>query len=81
MDGNLVSQREEFLNKTATPNECAETIRQTEPTAEGMTWDPSSLSCYAEFGASDSFDGPCKSCKTCLFGEVYTAWKIIKILC
>ena len=69
MDGNLVSQNEESLTQTATPNECAETIRAMRPNAEGMTWDPNSLNCYAEFGVSDSFDGPCKTCKTCLFGK------------
>lgn len=53
------------IGKTDTDTECAQLVRNLEPSANGATWRRGNRNCYAEFGATTQDDN--HKYQTCLF--------------
>ena len=48
-------------------NLCLVLVRQTEPSANGVTYGPTSKDCFAEFNSASIDFEACKTCQSCVF--------------
>ena len=73
-DGSAISEKQEHVGKEWLSEDCFNLVKQKHHEANGVSWDPVTEDCYAEFGASTiEIDEVLSSKQSCIFnGKLFS---------
>eukprot|EP00929_Paragymnodinium_shiwhaense_P021717 TRINITY_DN14093_c0_g1_i2.p1 TRINITY_DN14093_c0_g1~~TRINITY_DN14093_c0_g1_i2.p1 ORF type:complete len:1167 (-),score=203.12 TRINITY_DN14093_c0_g1_i2:577-4077(-) len=68
LPGDGAGGAEEYIGTSPSEAECADLVRSTRPSANGVTYGPDDTDCYAEWGMNSRSDSP--TWRSCIFATV-----------